>query len=151
MAQTGAELKTEQSFPDFSSVPVDQVDIVWSALLPMIKSGLSKGQGDATTPEHIRAAIKRKDMLMWVVHQDEDIIACIILSVRTHESSITKVFIHLLAGKDMDWWGDKMEQLLLDFKDLAGAKCIEASCRPGMAKYLHNRGWSKKAVIMELT
>ena len=115
----------------------------------MIESGLSKGQGDGTTSAHMKAAIDRGDMKMWVVLDDGSIVSCLVLSVRKTDT-MTKLFVELLAGKDMDLWGDEIEQLLLEFKDLTGARCIEASCRLGLAKYLQKRGWRKKAVIMEL-
>jgi hypothetical protein len=149
MGQTGVEVKIEPSSPEFSSVKPDQVDFVFAALDKQIQRALSRGQGDGTTPEHMKAAIIRGDMYMWAVVADQEIVACIVLSVRQTDT-IKKLIIQLLAGRDSDWWGDELETLLQDFKDLVGATCIEACCRPGVVKKLHNRGWRKKSVVMEL-
>ena len=146
--QTGSDYRTSQ--PSVSSVPADQVEYVWSVLRSEIESALSKGQGDGTTVSHMLAKILTGDMQMWAMHDEEKIHACIVVSLRKTDT-MTKVFVELLAGKDMDWWGDEIEQLLHDFKDLVGATCVESSCRLGLAKYLQKRGWRKKAVIMELT
>ena len=150
MGQTGAEVKIEQSFPEFSSVKPDQVEYVFALLRPEIDKALSKGQGDGTTAAHMMAKIMTGNLLMWAIVDDAEIIACVVLSVKKTDT-MTKLLIELVAGKDSVLWNDALEQLVLDFKDLVGATCIEASCRLGLAKYLHKRGWRKKAVIMELT
>lgn len=135
--------------PEVSSVPQGMVDKVWPSILPMIEKGLSRGQGDNTTAEHMKAAVMRGDMYLWVIHEGYDVIAGIVLSVRERENSV-KVSIEMLAGKDMNAWADDLQKLLIDFKDLVGASCIEASCRHGLARFLKGRGWTNKAVIMEL-
>lgn len=115
-----------------------------------IEKALSTGQGDGTTASHMMARVMTGDLKMWVMVDGGEIIACVVLSVRKTDT-MTKLFIELVAGRDSELWNDALEQLVLDFKDLVGATCIEASCRLGLAKYLHKRGWRKKAVIMELT
>ena len=134
---------------EVSSVPPEMVDYVWSSQLPMIEKALSHGQGDASTSDNVLAEIRSGKNQLWVVHRDMDVIAVIVLSVRS-TAVATKVFVELIAGRDITDWSDQVQELLLDFRDLVGADCVEASCRAGLAKYLGSRGWSKKATIMEL-
>lgn len=149
MELTGAASKIEPSPLDVSSVPVELVPAVWAKLLPQIEKALSHGDGDSTTPEHMLAAVLSGRMQLWAVHEGEEIIAGVIVSARTYTAKTT-VVINLLAGRDMDRWADRIEQLLRDLRDLIGANTIEASCRAGLAHRLGKRGWKRKAVIMEL-
>lgn len=115
----------------------------------MIERALSHGQGDGTSWEHMLAAILMQKMTLWVIHEGDDIVACVVLSVNEHAKG-KKVFVQLTAGRDLDRWIDQIEGLLRDYRDLVGAMTIEASCRKGLARRLSRRGWGKKAVIMEL-
>jgi hypothetical protein len=134
----------------FSQASGEQVAVVWPAIVDMVERGLSHGQGDATTPQALLYQILNNEYQLWVAHKGDDIYAGIILSVTQHVNG-RKVFIHMAAGRNMDLWIDQLENLLRDFMGVTGSMCIEASCRHGLAKRLHARGWRKKAVIMELT
>ncbi len=131
-----------------SYVQPNQVDAVFAQLEPMIGKGLTVGQADSTTPEHFLAEIRRGDAQLWVVHEGEEIKAGIVTAVRVYPTG-RKVYVDLLVGRNMDEWVDELEQVLMDYRDLIGAMCVEASCRFGLAKKLGKRGWKRKAVIME--
>ena len=133
-----------------SDVPVNQLPYVWPQILPMIEKGLSHGQGDTYDSDTIYRDILEGKSSLWVVHEGEDVQAGVVFTVITHPKA-KKVFVEILAGKNMESWVDQLEGLLSDYKDLIGASCIEASCRKGLAKRLSNRGWKTKAIIMELT
>lgn len=132
---------------EVSYVPPEEVDFVWEQILPMVERGLSHGQGDCTTPEHLMDAIKRGDMQLWTVHAGNDIYAGMVLEVVKHPAKKT-LFVVLLAGREMGQWIEKLERLLIDYGDHIEADAIETSCRNGMARRLEQRGWYKKAVIM---
>lgn len=127
-----------------SAVAPDSLDIVWAALLPEIRKAMAGGTG-----VFLREEVRAGNAQMWVIHQGEDIRAGIVVSVMDGETG-RKVFIDLLAGKDMLEWVDELESLLRAFKERTGANRIEAGCRPGLAKRLMSRGWKKTAVVMEL-
>jgi len=131
-----------------SAVPPMMVDAVFDQLGEQINKGLRQGQGDGTTELEMRLAVKSGDMQMWAVHDDESVSAAMILSVTQHSTG-RKIFVELLAGKNIDAWVGDLEALLMDYQKLVGAMCVEASCRRGLAKYLKGRGWKTKAVIME--
>jgi hypothetical protein len=115
----------------------------------MIERGLSKGQGDWMSSSRLLERVLLGKSHLWAIHENQEVIALVIFAVRSNEL-MTKIIVELLAGQEMPLWSEKVQELLLDFKDIIGADCIDASCRPGLAKYLSKSGWSKKAIIMEL-
>lgn len=91
--------------------------------------------------------LQRKSQL-WAVHDDSGIHAVVVVSAPVHVT-MTKVFVQLIAGKDIDRWADMVETRLEELRELVQAELIEASCRPGLARYLQRRGWKQKAIVME--
>ena len=131
-----------------SQVYPNQLEAVWPVLEPMVKRGLSHGQGDAISPGYILNALIANDMLLWVYHEGEDIKAGMILEVSQFPQKRV-VFVVLLIGRNMEEWVDEMESTLFTFQKLIDADCIEASCRDGLVKKLMERGWKRKATILE--
>lgn len=134
---------------EVSRVPPEAAAAVWSTQTKAISKAIRSGQGDSTTSEAMLADILRGRVTLWAAHRGEEILAVVVLSVTNHFTG-KKVFVHLLAGQDMDEWAGDVQRLLLDCKELVGAMCIEASCRFGLGKRLRKLGWRKKAEIMEL-
>lgn len=132
---------------EVSYVPAEEVDFVWEQILPMVERGLSHGQGDCTTPDHVLDAIKRGDMMLWTVHEENEIYAGLVLEIVQHPVKKT-LFVVLLAGREMKKWIDKLERLLIDYGKHIGADAIETSCRNGLVRFLSKRGWYAKATIM---
>lgn len=132
-----------------SSVTGGWISHVWDSQIDMIESALSHGQGDGTSSTAVFAGIVSGRNLLWAVHRGEDILAVVILSVQS-TSKMKKLIVEMIAGREMSLWADEVQKLLIDFKDIIGAACVEASCRPGLARFLGKTGWSKKAIIMEL-
>jgi hypothetical protein len=123
---------------------------VFLACLPMIERALSHGAGDCITVGGLYRKCADGELSMWVVHEGDDIIACLILSVHQFEAKRT-LFVEILAGRGMDDWIGNVEPLLADCAALLGADTIEASCRLGLARRLVKRGtWKQKAVLMEM-
>lgn len=131
-----------------SVVTPGHLDAIWSQLLPKIKEGLSHGQGDAFTAESLKAAVRCGDMHLWVAHEDGEVVAGMIFEVVQYPA-VKKIFIQMVAGRDMSVWFDANFPLLLKYRDLNEAGTIEASCRDGLVRFLEQRGWKRKAVIMQ--
>lgn len=130
-------------------VPWTQLEHVWPQIEPAVVRGLRHGAGDSTSADEIFGAIANGSMLLWVVHDGSDIIAAIVLQVVKRESGLALVVV-LVAGRDFWKWADRVQQLILEYAELIGAYTIEAVARDGMAKWLRQLGWRKKATIMEL-
>lgn len=131
-----------------SEVKIDQLDTVWPSLLPMVTRGLSHGQGDSMHPCHILDDLKAGNMVLWVSYKGETLEAGMVFEVNEFPAKKV-VFVVMLAGERMDDWVEDMEKAILQYCENVGADCIEASCRPGLAKRLEKRGWKRKAVILE--
>lgn len=123
---------------------------VWPAIEPMIARALRHGQGDNTTPEYVLAAILQGNCMLWIAHEGSDIFGCCVFRIQEHDVC-RKIWIDFVAGRDLNRWYHQVHELLLDYVELIGAKCIEGSCRPGMAKFLKKMGAKQKAIIMEST
>lgn len=135
---------------EISSVPRERVKDIWGSVAEMIEMALSYGQGDSATAEDVGKDLIVGKSILWVMHRgDGDIIAVVVLS-KNVSTKTTKLYVQLVSGEEMSLWLDQLIELLVDLKDIIGADCIEASCRPGLAKILSEAGWSKKAIIMEL-
>lgn len=131
-----------------SAVDKESLPLVWQALRPQIQKGLSVGMGPRTTERILYSAVEEGRCVMWAIHDDKEIKAGVILSVKTYPNLRT-LFVELLAGKDLDEWVDDLENLLIDYKTIVGADIIEACARPGLAKRL--KRWKTKAALVEMS
>lgn len=139
-----------QSHLEWLSVSVPQLGAVWSRLVPMIERGLSHGQGDNTTVDHMLFSLVKGRTNLWVAMEGDNLLAGVILSVKTTDAG-RKLWIDMLAGGERWKWADQLESLVAEYAKLTGSNCIECSCRPGLARILKRRGWRQKAIVMELT
>lgn len=121
---------------------------VLGAFARQVKKAFSVGQADAVTPQDMLAAIQDGREMLWAVHDGENVKGAVLVSVPTYSTG-RKVWVSMIVGEDMPEWADDVESALTKYRDEVGAMCVEASCRPGLARYLTRRGWRTKAVIME--
>lgn len=145
-AQTDEGPKVEQL--SVSEVRPEQLLGVWPKVVPYLKRALRHGQGDETNPECVLAALLQQHSFMWIVHDEARFVGAVIYRVVDHDTC-RKIWLDFIVGVDFAEWIDQIEDLLGEYKDIVGAKCIEASCRPGMERLLVRRGHKRKAVIME--
>lgn len=113
-----------------------------------MERGLTHGQGDGETLESLKESVERGDTSLWVAHDDDGVVAGMISRVVQHPAKRV-VFVEMLAGREIKTWYNEGLTMLEKFRDINDATTIEASCRGGLAKFLEQRGWSRKAVIME--
>lgn len=86
---------------------------------------------------------------LWAIQRDQEVVAVAVISAdETHLGP--KIVVDLLSGEGMDEWIETLVESLRELKELMGAFCIEASCRPGLGRYMKRIGWTHKATIMEL-
>lgn len=136
--------------PSISRVPPELAPQIWQELRPKIDRVLSRGSGLNTTADHLLSEILTGHSQFWVVHEGDDIIAGIVVSVELHPSQRRTVYVKMAAGRDLDSWVTSLEAVLRDFRDLTGCDGIETTARPGLAKRLKKRGWRRQAERLEL-
>ena len=149
-AQTGDALRTAQSSVEFKTVPADQLRFVWDTLGPWVRRALRHGQGTQTSEPDIIARVMKETSYLWVGTIGEEIVAGIFWSVRRIATG-HKIWIDLAVGKEMDLWFEQAQEHFRRLADDIGAKCVEGSCRPGMARRLMRKGCKQKAIIVEMS
>lgn len=131
-----------------SYVPPEFVAQVLGTLAKQVKKAFSVGQADAATPQELYQALESGDQIMLAVDDGERVKAAVTLGTLNYSTG-RKVWVSMLAGEDMPEWADEVEDALERFREETGSMCVEASCRPGLSRFLRKRGWKVKAVIME--
>lgn len=131
-----------------AAVPPEQAREVLAEFAVEVRKALESGQGDATNVADVAESITTGRSRVWVAHDEEGLWGVAVVTIPEYPAG-RKVYVELLAGRDMDRWADEMETALQQCAALVDAMCIEGSCRPGLARRLRRRGWRTKAVIME--
>lgn len=131
-----------------SRVTADSLNDVWGQMAPMIIKGLSHGEGDGWTLDALLDAVRGGSMEMLVAHEGNDVLGCAILAIREYPRK-TSVFVQMVAGRHGHIWSGEMIDCLESYREANSADFVEASCRPGLARYLARHGWRRKAIVME--
>jgi hypothetical protein len=121
---------------------------VWPQVEPYLQRALRHGQGDETDAPHVLAALLQGISTMLVAHEDDEVFGAVIMRVSDHDTC-RKIWLDFVIGRKMSRWIDQVEDFLREYMEIVDAKCVEGSCRPGIAKVLERRGHKRKAVIME--
>jgi len=59
-----------------------------------------------------------------------------------------RLLVFIMAGQNFKLWKEKMLKRLVDFATEQECICIEAFCRPGLARLLQQEKWDLKQVLM---
>ncbi|MEM7003118.1 MAG: hypothetical protein AAF529_20185 [Pseudomonadota bacterium] len=129
-------------------VETDLIPKIWPEVRELIGDALKHAQGDGVSPDVLLPDLLNEDLGMLLVTDHDRIRMVMVFGIE--RTTITKFCIHILAGDDMQEWFDWAWPKVQGVAELVGAECIEASCRPGMAKLLKKRGWKQQAVIMRI-
>ncbi len=129
-------------------VPPEHASAVLCSVEGQFLEAMAQGQADAVTPRDALLEFSEGKSELWAVHDEEGVHAAVGVSV-SQFPACRKVWVNLLAGRRMFEWADLVESALEKCRSLTESKCVEASCRPDLARYLERRGWTMKAIIME--
>lgn len=116
----------------------------------MIQQALDQGQGDGMPADELRPDLVSGARDLWAIQHQDQIRAVAVISVDRVPGVGLKVIVDTLSGEGIDEWIQELVQVLLELKEMMGAYSIEASCRPGLGRYMKKLGWQTKATIMEL-
>lgn len=132
-----------------SQVLPEQVDAIWPQVEDKVRRAIKVTHTDVS-PDYMREAAKRGESVLWAVHEGERIIAILALRVLVNRENGGKtVNVDLIAGEKLNEWAETMQKLLEDYRDLVGARCIQADVRDGMTKILKSYGWRRITTKME--
>lgn len=151
----GGRSETETPDPledslEVSQVTGEQVNEHWERFAPMIQRALNQGQGDGLPADELRPDLVSGTRQLWAIHNQEEIRAIAVITASEQVNIGCKIEVTTLTGEGIDEWIHVLVDRLLELKEIMGAHCIEASCRPGLGRYMKKLGWRHKATIMEL-
>lgn len=152
---SGGRSLSETSSPledshDVSQVTGEQINEHWELFAPLIQKALNQGQGDGMPADEFRPQLVSGAKQLWAIHNQDEIRAVAVISVDERVGAGYKIIVETLGGEGIDDWIGVLVERLQELKEIMGAYCIEASCRPGLARYMKRLGWSHKATIMEI-
>lgn len=107
----------------------------------LIAQGL---RGDTRyTVDDIVEAIRNKTLQMF--EEPEGIVVTQIVALRDR-----RLLVFIMAGQNFKLWKEKMLKRLIEFATEQECICIEAFCRPGLARILQEDRWKLHQVLMKL-
>ena len=147
---TGDEYKIESSSPEFFTVDLNSVALVWPTLEPWVAKALSKFGGDFRSGSVLKQVVN-DDLKLWVGMLDGDVVAGLFWRLKeTNRGS--KIWLELVVGRDSHLWTETLVQHIRKIVTLTEAYAVEGACRPGLARLLERQGLSKPyAVMMRMT
>ena len=60
-----------------------------------------------------------------------------------------RLLVFIMAGQNFRLWKDRMLKKLVDFATEQECVCIEAFCRPGLARILQQENWALHQVLLK--
>ncbi len=130
-----------------SYVKREDIRDVWASVDHYIAEAME--DSDATyCPDKMREQLETQDALLWVVQQDDKIVAAAISEIQNVQGRDTLI-ISALGGVGFPDWIDMLERTFLRYMEELDLEKMRAYCRPGMAKWLGDREWRKVTTVME--
>src|SRR3546814_7012681 len=86
-----------------SQVLPGQVDAVWLQVDRLVARGLRQTGDDSTTSALIREDVRYGRLAMWVVHDDHEIVAVVVLNIVKRLTGPVLIVV-LIAGRDFQSW-----------------------------------------------
>lgn len=124
------------------------VDAVFPSIARRAAVALRHVGADDLTVAGLREALIDGRFVLWVVVEEETIIAFVVLNVVDRPEGRTLIVV-LVAGVRFAEWAAEVQRLLEEFMGIIGARRMESCSRKGMEKWLRGLGWRPRAVIME--
>lgn len=119
-------------------IPHDQIDNVWGKVAPILQRAVDKSQHDYAIQD-IYAALKQRDMQLWVWVENDAIEACCITQIISYpRRRICQM--PFIAGNKMKNWLSTEETIVAWAKE-RGCSQFEGFARDGWLRVLKN--WSK--------
>jgi len=126
-----------------TSVPTTLIDYIWDEVEEMLERVIKKAPDDLVS-EVIKERLKAGENMLMIIYRDTELVAALVLDVRTLDSGVRYLSIPVIAGSEMDEWAE-------DFLDIARAIAKDYNCtelrgmaaRPGWLRYLKSKGWEE--------
>lgn len=125
-------------------VKVDDVDLVWPVVKPMLQRAIEYNQGDFDT-NYVLSRLMDSTMQLFVGYDTKDIIYAAVTEILPYQK-LRALRIVLMGGKDIDSWVDT--KIFERFALSQACERIEIVGRKGWIKKLKSRGYKQTHYIV---
>lgn len=125
-------------------VRVDDIDLVWPVVLPMLQRAIDLNDGDFDG-NHVYERLLEDTMQLFVGYNTDDIIYAAVTELIPYQHN-KALRIVLMGGKQIDSWVDT--KTFEKFGRLEGCNRIEIVGRKGWVKKLISRGYKQTHYIV---
>lgn len=125
-------------------VKVDDIDLVWPVVLPMLQRAIDLNDGDFDG-NHVYERLMEDTMQLFVGYNTDDIIYAAVTELIPYQHN-KALRIILMGGKQINSWVDT--KTFEKFGRLEGCNRIEIVGRKGWVKKLISRGYKQTHYIV---
>jgi len=125
-------------------VRVDDIDLVWPVVLPMLQRAIDLNDGDFDG-NHVFERLMEDTMQLFIGYNTDDIIYAAVTELIPYQHN-KALRIVLMGGKQINSWVDT--KIFEKFGKLEGCNRIEIVGRKGWVKKLISRGYKQTHYIV---
>lgn len=125
-------------------VKVDDIDLVWPVVLPMLQRAIDLNDGDFDG-NHVFERLMEDTMQLFIGYNTDDIIYAAVTELIPYQHN-KALRIVLMGGKQINRWVDT--KIFEKFGKLEGCNRIEIVGRKGWVKKLESRGYKQTHYIV---
>jgi len=118
-----------------SAIPASLIDVVWPTVSGQLDRVVKKAPGELDLNVTKDYLLTGKNLLLCV-SRDQDILASIVLDVRTFDGGTKCIFIQMAGGDELDLWMDRVVEI-------TNAIGIDYKCDE-MRIVCARKGWTRK-------
>lgn len=120
---------------------------LWQQVRDLLAPAIEESNG-RWKPEYVFAALVAGRQTLWVVLQDEKIVAAYTTEISNYPER-RLINVHYLGGHGFDDWYRLMLEAVTEAGRALGCDGIEMNARFGFWKWLKNDGFDKKSCFYE--
>lgn len=125
-------------------VKVEDIDLVWPVVLPMLQRAIDLNDGDFDG-NHVFERLMEDTMQLFIGYNTDDIIYAAVTELIPYQHN-KALRIVLMGGKQINSWVDT--KIFEKFGKLEGCNRIEIVGRKGWVKKLESRGYKQTHYIV---
>lgn len=124
------------------------IDTLWPQIAPVMQLPVDRSHGEVTmdsTKDRIKQGIAR----LFIVIENNKIIAVNTLEVRFFDSGIKSLYIPMVGGTKMEMWGEEFYNIAKKIGKEIGARELRGiAVRDGWLRLAKKRGWEEVHTII---
>jgi hypothetical protein len=130
-------------------VPSAVVDIVWKDTKKFLQAALDTTSGRYGI-EDIYALLQSGELVLWLVLDDEEPIACITTRITNYPSGSRAMAMDWIGGKRMAEWLPMAHSIMKRYASDNGCTYMEGYGRKGWGRWLQKYGWKPEYITYRM-